>query len=107
MSEESVFKTLEQTLFNLDQRHSNLLSNVENTEGAEEFLNLIQDLQSFRSDFSKLTKDCPVLLSDIEAMDIKLKDSFKDFTCQINDCFGKDPDYKLDLEQINDKSKMV
>ena len=107
MGEESVFKTLEEILLNLDERHSNLMSNVENTQGAEEFLNLIQDLHSFRSDFNKLSKDFPTLLSDIEAMDSKLKDSFKDITSQINDCFGKDPDYKLDLEQINDKSRIV
>ena len=107
MEGESVFKTLEETLLNLDQRHSNLISDVANDEGSEEFLKLVQDLQSFRSDADDLIKNCPVQINEIDELDRKLKEGVKNITGQINNCFGKDPDYKLDLEQINDESKTV
>ena len=105
MEGEPAFTALEDTLTNLDTRHCDLVSHVGDVEGGEELFKLVQDLRSVTTKSENMSKGFPSILKEREMLEDKLRDSFKVMTCQFDSCFGDDPDYKLDLELIKDKSE--
>ena len=100
-----MFIALEDCLTNLDSCHSSLVSRVSDIEGGEDVMKLVYDLQSVRNESEVVSSNFHVMLNESQALEGKLRESFKDMTSKFESSFGEDRDYKLDLEQIKDKSQ--
>ena len=103
----STFADLENTLTTLDTRHCDLVSHVDEVDGGEELFKLVQDLQSVRTELENVSKDFPGMLKETTVLEDNLRNSFQVMTNQFDTGFNKDPDYKLDLELIKDKSEGI